>query len=424
VKPLVALLAFVAALFGGAGAVPLLLEARLATLAPGGVAAAALAYNPLTGHLRLRAVSARDATGREIFRAEEVEASTALLDLVGNAPLTLSRVRVVSPRLVVATAAPLTLVGLGAPGLLDAPVILDGMAITHGALVVEEPGRRAFVARDLTARLDGPGGFADGEGAFALETALYGAEVRITGQPLGAGAYALHIRATGIDAAALLEDFPHLVQTVGLRLARGRADVDIRLVVAGSRVLASGQVRIDDLVARFTEPRTAPFVAATLILGVDRWDVVAGAGRISRVELRRPTLSLETRRTPAALNALIERLASPDVMLRRFRIVDGTMRVGSGADRVTLRGLTFGLQSAAETGPRAGFVVTARAAVGPAGRVAVDGALSRDFRRAEGAVRAVGVTLEGCGLNDVSMPLPLEASVRAVLGMLASACDP
>ena len=423
-KPLVALVALAAAVFGGAGAVPLLLEARLAALAPGGVAAAALSYNPLTGHLSLRAVSARDASGREIFRADEVEASTSLLDLVGDAPLTLSRVRVASPRLVVPPTAPLTLIGLGSAGLMDAPLIVDGMAVTQGALVVEEPGRRALVARDLTARLDGPGGFADGEGAFALETALYGADVRITGQPLGRGAYALHVRATGLDAAALLEDFPQLLQTAGLRVARGRAGVDVRLVIAGSRALASGQVRIDDLVARFAEPRSAPFVAAALVLAVDRWDVVAGAGRISRLELRQPTLSLDGQRTPAAIGALIERLASPDVMLRRFRIVDGTMRVGSGAERVTLRGLTLGLQSAAETGPRAGFVVTARAGVGSAGRLALDGALSRDFRRAEGAVRAVGVTLEGCGLGDVSMPLPLEVSVRGVLSVLASACNP
>ena len=91
---------------------------------------------------------------------------------------------------------------------------------------------------------------------------------------------------------------------------------------------------------------------------------------------------------------------------------------------MTLRGLTLGLQSAAETGPRAGFAVTARAAVGPAGRLTLDGALSRDFRRAEGAVRAIGVTLEGCGLNDVSMPLPVEASPNAVLDTLASACSP
>jgi len=32
------------------------------------------------------------------------------------------------------------------------------------------------------------------------------------------------------------------------------------------------------------------------------------------------------------------------------------------------------------------------------------------------------VTLEGCGLEDVSVPLPVQASPRAVLAALASAC--
>jgi len=57
-------------------------------------------------------------------------------------------------------------------------------------------------------------------------------------------------------------------------------------------------------------------------------------------------------------------------------------------------------------------------------RLALDGALSRDLSRAEGAVRAVGVTLDGCGLDDISMPLPAQASPRAVLEALASTCSP
>jgi hypothetical protein len=39
-------------------------------------------------------------------------------------------------------------------------------------------------------------------------------------------------------------------------------------------------------------------------------------------------------------------------------------------------------------------------------------------------VRAIGVTLEGCALEDISMPLPVHASPRAVLDTLASACSP
>jgi hypothetical protein len=421
VKTLIALAAFTAALFGAAGALPLMLEARLATLVPGGLAVAGLHYNPLTGRLRLQTVRAHDAVGREIFRADEVDATAPIADLFGGAPLTLQRVRLVAPRLVVAQAPALTLVGLGTAGLAVAPLSMNGIMVSDGNLIVEEPGRRALVARDLTASVDRASGMAEGDAAFAVETALYGTSVRITGQPAGRGAYALRIRASGLDAPALLEDFPQALAVAGIRLTEGRADVDATLVVSGSRVLASGQVRIERLVARFREPRSAPLMASALIVAVDRWDLAAGTGRISRLELQRPTLTLE-RGIPDAITALVDWLARPDVVLRRLRIVDGTLRLAAGVEPITLRGLTLGLQSAAESGPRAGFVLTARAGVGGAGRLTLDGSLSRDFLRAEGAVRAIGVTVEGCGLEDVSMALPVEVSPHAVLSALASAC--
>jgi hypothetical protein len=423
VKTLVALAAFAAAFFGGAAALPMLLEARLATLTPGGVDVAGLHYNPLSGRLTLRSVTAHDGAGREIFRADRVEATAPLGALFRQAPLTLERVHLVAPRLVVAHAPALALASLGAPGLAGSPVVVDGVVVSRGAVVLEEPGRRALVARDLTASLGRLAGLADGEAAFAVETSLYGTSVWITGQPAGRGVYALRVRASGLDAAALLEDFPEVLGASGVRLAHGRADVDATLVVRGSRVLASGQLRIDRVVARFVEPRSTPFSAAVLIVAVDRWDLASGSGRISRLELQRPSLTLD-HGTPRAIAALVESLAGPDVMLRRLRIVDGNVRLAAGTRPVTLRGLTLGLQSAAETGPRAGFVVTARAGVGTGGRLTLEGALSRDFRRAEGAVRAIGVTLEGCGLDDVSLPLPMEASPSAVLEMLASACNP
>jgi hypothetical protein len=423
VRTLVALAAFAAAFFGGTAALPMLLEARLATLTPGGVDVAGLHYNPLTGRLTLRAVTAHDGAGREIFRADQVDATAPVAALFRGAPLTLERVHLVAPRLVVAQGPALTLASLGVPDLARAPVIVDGVVVSDGAVVLEEPGRRALVARDLTASLGRLAGLADGEAAFAVETALYGTSVRITGQPAGPGAYALRVRASGLDAAALLEDFPEVLGPSGVRLAQGRADVDAMLVVRGSRVLASGQLRLERLVARFVEPRSTPLAAAALVVAVDRWDLASGSGRISRLELQRPSLTLD-RGTPGAIAALVDRLAGPDVMLRRLRIVDGSVRLAAGAKPVTLRGLTLGLQSAAETGPRAGFVLTARAGVSSGGRLTLEGALSRDLRRAEGAVRAIGVTLEGCGLDDVSLPLPAEASPRAVLDTLASACNP
>ena len=425
-KALVALVAFVAALFGGAGALPMLLEARLAGVAPGGVAISELSYNPLTGHLLLRAVRAHDAAGREIFRAAEVDATATLGDLLAGPPLTLRRVRLVAPRFVVSDMPTLTMAALGAPApaAAPAPLLVDGLVMSDGALVLQQPGRHAFVARDVTARLDRTSALGDGEAAFAVETTLYGANVSITGQPLGRSGYALRVRASGLDAAALLEDFPLLaLRSAGVRLAEGRADIDATLMLAGPRVLASGQVRLERVVARFAEPRSAPLVAPAVIVAVDRWDLAAGVGRISRLELQRPVLNLE-RGTPAALAAFVQWLTEPDVLLRRLRIVDATVRLPGGVAPLTLRGLTLGLQSAAETGPRAGFALTGRAGIGPAGRLTLDGALSRDFRRAEGAVRAIGVTLEGCGIEDVSMPLPMAPSPTAVVATLASACSP
>src|SRR5205085_1211816 len=87
------------------------------------------------------------------FRADEVEATAPLVNLLGGAPLTLQRVHVVAPRLVLAQAPALTLAGLGGAGFAAAPVVVDGIVVSNGAVVVEEPGRRALVARDLTARL-------------------------------------------------------------------------------------------------------------------------------------------------------------------------------------------------------------------------------------------------------------------------------
>ena len=139
-KGLLALVAFAAALFGGAGALPLVLEARLAALAPGGLAFDGLNYNPLTGRLTLHSVSAHDAHGREIFRADQVDATAPLVDLLGGAALTLQRVRVVAPRLVLAQAPALTLAGLGGTGFAAVPLVVDGIDVSHGAVVVEEPG--------------------------------------------------------------------------------------------------------------------------------------------------------------------------------------------------------------------------------------------------------------------------------------------
>src|SRR5262249_1301207 len=77
VRLFVAALALAAVLLGVAGGSALLVERRIAALAPGGVTTRGLAYNALSGRLGLTDVSARDAGGREMFHAERVLATVS-----------------------------------------------------------------------------------------------------------------------------------------------------------------------------------------------------------------------------------------------------------------------------------------------------------------------------------------------------------
>src|SRR5260370_34970575 len=124
-----------------------------------------------SGRLTLLAVSARDEAGREIFRAAEVEATAPVGELLGAAPLTLQRVRVVAPRLVVAQAPALTLIGLGAAGLAGPPGGIDGSGGRHGALRPAEPRGPAPGARGPPPAPRPPGALRRGRGAVARETA-------------------------------------------------------------------------------------------------------------------------------------------------------------------------------------------------------------------------------------------------------------
>lgn len=67
-----ATLALVAVVLGTAGVATRLVERRVATLTPGGVAIGALEYNPLSGRLVLDGVRAHDALGRVVFSADRV----------------------------------------------------------------------------------------------------------------------------------------------------------------------------------------------------------------------------------------------------------------------------------------------------------------------------------------------------------------
>ena len=303
-----------------------------------------------------------------------------------------------------------------------APIAVNGLVVTGGALVIEDAARGdPLVVRDLAVRADRMAAFG-GEGAFAVDMALYGTQVRLTGQRrLGAG-YAVHVRAHGLDAVAALRDFPQLLGRTGMTLARGRADLDGTLVFADRRVLASGHARLERVLARFADRRLSPFSAAAVILGVDRWDVAAGVGRIARLELRAPRLGISLRRRmPPLLTSVLDLFADERIVLRRIRIVDGQLTLDSGTSAVTLRGMHVALQ-AHERLAGAGFVISARAGVGPDGRLAVEGSLSRDLRRAEGALRAGDVTVGECTVSDVTVPLPERPTLAALTAALAATC--
>jgi hypothetical protein len=181
-------------------------------------------------------------------------------------------------------------------------------------------------------------------------------------------------------------------------------------------------VRLDRVLARFADRGLSPFSAAAIILAVDRWDVGAGAGRISRLELRAPRLSVNLRRrVPTFLTSLLDVFADDGVVLRRIRVVDGNLTLDVAEGPVTLRRLNLGLQ-ARERLAGAGFVLTGRAGVGTDGRVAVEGALSRDLRQAEGALRADGVTAGTCAITEATVRLPAEPTLQALVAALAATC--
>jgi len=88
---------------------------------------------------------------------------------------------------------------------------------------------------------------------------------------------------------------------------------------------------------------------------------------------------------------------------------------------VTLRGMSLALQ-ARERLSGAGFVLSGRAGVGPQGHVTIEGALSRDLRQVEGALRAAGVRAGDCTVTDATVPLPEEPTADSIAAALAATC--
>jgi hypothetical protein len=396
VRALVAVLVLAAALVGGAGLGALLVERRLAGLAPGGVEFATLHYNPFTGRLVLGRLRAHDAAGREVFRAEHVRAVVAPVSLLTGA-LTLGRVQMTEPRLTLRVASGLGLDDVARalldPGGTVLPLRVDDLVIDDGVLIVEGAGEggAALVARDLDLRLGRLTTATVGEHdvAFVVEMAVYGTVVRVTGQPRG-GAYALRVRARGLDAAAVARDVRAAVLDP---VERGRADVDAHIVLAGGRVLVSGSVRLADAVLRLPLPGTPRLRASLVAVAADAFDLADGTGRLARVDLVAPTLVVPAGTTAAVLGAL----TAPDrtagsLLIRRVSIADGTLAI-EGRYGLRLTGLELAAQLTERRPETPGWFVKTRAVLGRDGEVSLEGLVDRDLRWLDAGARVQRVPL-------------------------------
>jgi hypothetical protein len=396
VRVVLAALSLFAVVLGTAGVTTLLVGYRVAALAPGGVEISALQYNPLSGRLVLDGVRARDATGRVLFHADSVDARVSPFRLVQR-PLTLSQARVSGPRLTLRAASGFDVVELAArfgiaTAEATAPVRIEDLSVAGGSVVVEGVGAEGapLRARDLDLRLSRltTATVDSREVAFAVEMAVYGTVVHVTGQPRGGG-YAIRVRARGVDVAGLARDFP-LGALQGLE--QGRGDVDAELLLSGGRVLASGHVRVAGVMLVLPIPGRPQLRAGTLAAAVDMFDLGAGTGRITRLDVGAPSLSLPAAAAGAMLAALVEPLRErPELVVRRVTVTDGTLAL-VGAPGVKLQAVQMSAQSS-ELGGAGPWTVRARAALGSRGEVAVDGVLARDFRELDATTRLQRVAL-------------------------------
>jgi hypothetical protein len=397
VSGVLVVLTLVAALLAGAGAATLALEHRLSTLTAGGVGIATLHYDPLSGRLALGGVHARDAASRELFRADAVEATVNPFRLLIG-PLTLERARITAPRLTLPATARLDLAALAA-GLGAAPVAagnlplrIEDVALAGGRVVVEGAGEggATLVVRDLGVRLSRltTATLDQHDVAFAVEMVVYGTTVHVTGQPRGAG-YAVHMRAGGLDVAALVRD---LGVSALAGLERGEGDIDAELLLTGDRVLASGWVRANDVVLALPVTGRPRLRVATLAAVLDKLDLVSGTGRIARIDLGAPVLSLPATTAAPTLAALAELVRHrPELLIRRVAVTDGALALrGAGGARLER------LQMAAHAPERRGdgaWIVSARAMVGADAEMTLEGVVARDLRGLDAVARLDRVAL-------------------------------
>ncbi|HEV8616345.1 MAG TPA: DUF748 domain-containing protein [Methylomirabilota bacterium] len=398
-KTLVAIVALVAVILGGAGAATLLMARRVSALLPGGLQVQVLRYNPYSGHLLLTGLSGRDASGRLVFEADSVEATADPLALLAGA-IVVRKVHVASPRVLLPATPGVELVDVAAVlngrrggGAAAPPLVIEGLMITEGAIVVEQAGEggAALVIHNVDVRLNRLAATApQADLAFAVDMALYGTNVQLTGQPMSggpedSGGYAVHVRARGLDLAALLRDFP-LGDDAALE--RGSTDVEGDVMLTGGRLLVSGHARIADVVAH-VPGLTTPVRAASATVVVDRFDLARRSGRLSRIDLAGLSVTLAR---PAdgwggLRQRLQERAREHDIVVRRLRVTDSTVTLVDDSGRYVVRGLDLALSTSER--PEDGAIgVTARATLGRQGIISLSGAMGRDLRALDAVVTA------------------------------------
>jgi hypothetical protein len=90
-------------------------------------------------------------------------------------------------------------------------VRIDDLEVAGSSVVIEGAGESGvpLLVRDLDVRLSRLTTATIGQHdvAFAVDMAVYGTVVYVTGQPYPGG-YRLHVRAHGFDVAGLVRDFP------------------------------------------------------------------------------------------------------------------------------------------------------------------------------------------------------------------------
>jgi len=412
---LLSLVSLAALVFGASGAATLMLESALARLTPGGLEFASLRYDPLTGAVAVDKLRGRDADGRVVFEAERVTATAGVLDLLSG-ELRLRRVHVSAPTLTVRrddaadlltfvpmpSALPAAVAG-AEPRRRRAPIpwSVEGLMITGGSVIVDQgDDYLPVVMDDIELRLSRLAASRSAEvpSAFALEMATYGTVAQVTGYPTPAAGvgFAVRVRASDLDVAALMRDVmsPSAAEAEG-GLEEARGDVDLTVRFAEGRLLASGTVRLGPLV--WSDPGAATARAAGVNVVIDRLDLGTFTGRISRLDLLSPSLSLvRDAEGTVALPPFLARLheIAPGLVVRRLRLTDGTVTVLDPASGATLalRRVNVTLQGR-ELSSTAAAIVDARAVVGHDGRIAVNGVVGPSLRTFEGAVRLQDVPL-------------------------------